>query len=387
MRRKLTGTIIALSTAFLLATPAWAEQDPTTKNFVTTVAVSDMFEVQSGELARDQARNADVKSFGKQMVEDHTKTSDELKALIDDQDLDVELPQKLDSEHQAKLDKLKGLSEQNQFDEEYIRTQVDAHKSAVALFSTYAAGGGNDALKGWAQETLPKLKAHLEHAQKLQAAVEQEAKAEGADQSNAKRSDSGDESISGNEDAKKPARKSNIKYITRQTANDWTAEALIGRTVENAQGDNLGEINNVIINEKGDVVAVVIGVGGFLGIGEKNVGVPFDALDFRTDLAEDRAEETKDERAAEAKDEKRAEETKDERAAEAKGEKRAEEAKDERAAKTKDDQDGRKGDSTAARFDSEHKNVHIVLNTTKEDLEGAPPFAWLDEQDGDRARE
>ena len=56
----------------------------------------------------------------------------------------------------------------------------------------------------------------------------------------------------------------------------------IGRTVENANGDNLGEINNVIINEKGDVVAVVIGVGGFLGIGEKNVGVPFDELDFKT---------------------------------------------------------------------------------------------------------
>ena len=371
MRRKLTGTIIALSTAFLLATPAWAEQDPTTKNFVTTVVVSDIFEVQSGEIARDHARNADVKSFGKQMVEDHTKTSDELKALIDDQDLDVELPQKLDSEHQAKLDKLKGLSEQNQFDEEYIRSQVDAHKSAVALFGTYATGGENDDLKRWAEETLPKLKAHLEHAQKLQGSVEQEAKGEDADQSNAKRSDSGDESISGNEDAKKPAPKSNIKYITRQTANDWTAEALIGRTVENAQGDNLGDINNVIINEKGDVVAVVIGVGGFLGIGEKNVGVPFDALDFRTvDLAEERAEETKDERAAEVKDEKRVEET-----------------KDERAAKTKDDPDGPQGDSTAARFDSEHKNVQIVLNTTKEDLEGAPPFAWLDELDGDGARD
>ena len=85
------------------------------------------------------------------------------------------------------------------------------------------------------------------------------------------------------EEAKaKPVQKSNIKYITRQAPTDWTAEALIGRTVENANGDNLGEINNVIINEKGDVVAVVIGVGGFLGIGEKNVGVPFEQLDFRT---------------------------------------------------------------------------------------------------------
>ena len=363
MRQKLIGTTIALSTAFLLVMPARAEQDPTTKNFVTTVAVSDMFEIQSGELAREQAKNADVKSFGEQMVEDHTKTSDELKALVNDKDIDVELPQKLASEHQAKLDKLKGLADPTQFDKEYLRTQIDAHKSAVDLFGNYAAGGENDDLKGWAEETLPKLKAHLEHAQKLQASVDKEATAKDGDKSdNAKKSDTRDESISANEDAKKPGPKSNIKYVTRQTANDWTAEALIGRTVENAQGDSLGDINNVIINEKGDVVAVVIGVGGFLGMGEKNVGVPFDALDFRTDVAEKGAADTKDEKSAE-------------------------ERKDERAAETKDGQDERKAVSTAARFDSEHKNVHIVLNTTKEDLEDAPPFAWLDEQDGDGARD
>jgi PRC-barrel domain len=67
--------------------------------------------------------------------------------------------------------------------------------------------------------------------------------------------------------------------------------------VENAQGENLGEINNVIINEKGDVVAAIIGVGGFLGIGEKNVGVPFDALEFRAaDPAEAREAKQKTKR-------------------------------------------------------------------------------------------
>ena len=45
MRREVIGTTIALATAFLVVTPGRAEQDPTTKNFVTTVAVSDMFEI------------------------------------------------------------------------------------------------------------------------------------------------------------------------------------------------------------------------------------------------------------------------------------------------------------------------------------------------------
>ena len=140
--------------------------------------------------------------------------------------------------------------------------------------------------------------------------------------------------------------KSNIKYITRQAPSDWTAEALIGRTVENANGDDLGEINNVIINEKGDVVAVVIGVGGFLGIGEKNVGVPFDELDFRTaEAMKDRTDNT-----------------------------------------TREDKAEQNKDSMAARFDTEHQDIRIVLNTTKEDLEAAPAFAWLDEQNSENAK-
>lgn len=133
--------------------------------------------------------------------------------------------------------------------------------------------------------------------------------------------------------------KSNVNYLTRQAPTDWTAEALIGRTVENGNGDDLGEINNVVINENGNVVAVVIGVGGFLGIGEKDVGVPFDILDFRTDAQMDRSD----------------------------------------SASTADRAEKR-ADDRSARFDTEHDNMRIVLTTSKEDLEGAPDYAWLDEQ-------
>ena len=139
--------------------------------------------------------------------------------------------------------------------------------------------------------------------------------------------------------------KSTVNYLKRQEPTDWTAEALIGRTVENSNGDNLGEINNVVINENGNVVAVVIGVGGFLGIGEKDVGVPFDALEFRTNAEMDRSDSAS---------------TTD----------RAEKRADERS----------------ARFDTEHGNMRIVLTTTKEDLEGAPDYAWLDEQSAGSAK-
>lgn len=152
--------------------------------------------------------------------------------------------------------------------------QVKAHEKAVSLFEAYATAGENDDLKDWAEDTVPTLKEHLKEAQDLNAKVDQVAEANDTNKADDRAMRDDNAMAMTDDDAKaKPAQKSNIKYITRQAPSDWTAEALIGRTVENGNGDNLGEINNVIINEKGDVVAVVIGVGGFLGIGEKNVGV------------------------------------------------------------------------------------------------------------------
>jgi putative membrane protein len=342
MRRDLIAVAFGLSAPLFLNPAAFAAQAPTTEDFVKTVVISDMFEIQSGQLA-EKAQNGDVKSFGQEMVDDHSKTSDELKELIKDKDVKAELPTKLDDEHQAELDKLKGLTG-NQFDRTYVQMQVKAHEKAVALFEAYAAAGENDDLKDWAKDTLPTLKEHLEDANDLSAKVDEVAEAKDTTKSDDRAMGDDKPKVMADDDAKATVQKSNIKYITRQAPTDWTAEALIGRTVENGNGDNLGEINNVIINEKGDVVAVVIGVGGFLGIGEKNVGVPFDDLDFKTAEAMKDRTDTKEEKAEQ------------------------------------------KTDSVAARFDTEHQDIRIVLNTTKEDLEAAPAFAWLDEQNSENTK-
>ena len=129
MRRELIGAAVGLSASILLTSIGLAAQAPTTEDFVQTVAISDMFEVQSGQLASEKAQNGDVRSFGKQMVADHTKTSDQLKKLVADKDIKVELPGKLDAEHQTNLDKLNGLSGA-QFDKEFVGLQIDAHQKA-----------------------------------------------------------------------------------------------------------------------------------------------------------------------------------------------------------------------------------------------------------------
>lgn len=73
------------------------------------------------------------------------------------------------------------------------------------------------------------------------------------------------------------------KFIMQQDADDVLASTLIGAAVQNGAGESLGSINDVVLSADGQVDVIVIGVGGFLGIGEKNVGVAFDAIEKSTD--------------------------------------------------------------------------------------------------------
>lgn len=100
------------------------------------------------------------------MVTDHTKTSSELKSLVEGGKVKATLPTTLDSSHQSKLDKLKNASGKD-FSSDFDSYQVSAHEDAVSLFERYAKGGDSAELKDWAGKTLPALKHHLEMAREL----------------------------------------------------------------------------------------------------------------------------------------------------------------------------------------------------------------------------
>ena len=141
--------------------PASSAQD-----FVNKVAVSDMFELQSSQLALSKQPDKDTKPFAQKMVTDHQKTSKELKSLVDNGKVKATLPSALDSEHEKMLDDLKAKDGKD-FDRSYDQTQVKAHQDAVALFNAYAKDGDDPELKKWAAKTLPHLRQHLTMAQKL----------------------------------------------------------------------------------------------------------------------------------------------------------------------------------------------------------------------------
>ena len=60
----------------------------------------------------------------------------------------------------------------------------------------------------------------------------------------------------------------------------WRASKLVGLNVYNDKNESLGSINDLLTDKDGNIKAVVIGVGGFLGVGEHLVAVPLDKIKF-----------------------------------------------------------------------------------------------------------
>lgn len=72
-------------------------------------------------------------------------------------------------------------------------------------------------------------------------------------------------------------------YIGEQAAEEDLASNWIGKSIYNTADENLGDVNDILLDKNGTVRAVIVGVGGFLGIGQKPVAVNFDAIEPRTD--------------------------------------------------------------------------------------------------------
>jgi putative membrane protein len=133
--------------------------------FVTMATSSNLLEIQSSEMALQRASSQEVKDFATQMIQDHTKASEEMMAVLSQQG-QAATPAMTDR-HAGQL---KDLADQNSnFDTAYIQLQRAAHEEAVTLFQSYASAPDDEALGAFAQKTLPTLEMHREHVMKLDA--------------------------------------------------------------------------------------------------------------------------------------------------------------------------------------------------------------------------
>ncbi|MBE7185075.1 MAG: DUF4142 domain-containing protein [Methylobacterium mesophilicum] len=139
-----------------------------TPDFAKTVMSSNEFEIQSSKMAEEKGAAADVKEFAKQMIADHTKAGEGLKAALEKSQMTPDAP-KLSPKHAAMIEQLKAANGED-FQALYIDMQTQAHMEAVALFRTYSGSGDDQNVVAFAEETLPKLEMHMMHVKELVAA-------------------------------------------------------------------------------------------------------------------------------------------------------------------------------------------------------------------------
>ena len=68
------------------------------------------------------------------------------------------------------------------------------------------------------------------------------------------------------------------QFLKEQSADDMLASSIIGKPAVNSQDETIGDVNDLVTDRSGKIVAALIGVGGFLGIGEKSVAISFDMI-------------------------------------------------------------------------------------------------------------
>lgn len=132
--------------------------------FAREAAEGGIAEIKFGQLAEEKGSSQEVKDFGKRMVTDHTKASDQLKA--DAAKEKFTLPTDMSKRDQMTYDRLSKLSG-SAFDRAYARDMVRDHRADVAQFLTESKNGKQDWTKDFASQTLPTLREHLKQAEEM----------------------------------------------------------------------------------------------------------------------------------------------------------------------------------------------------------------------------
>ncbi|MDB5665758.1 DUF4142 domain-containing protein [Cypionkella sp.] len=164
IRSIVVASALFVSTLTAVKAQTTAVMEVTPESFVNTVASSNAFEIQSSELALQKATNPKLTEFANQMIADHTKAAENLKAAADGQPV----PDQLAPKHAGMIALLE-KAEGSEFDMLYTDMQAGAHAEAVSLFSNFASNGTDPELKAFAAETLPTLEAHKQHIDQIAA--------------------------------------------------------------------------------------------------------------------------------------------------------------------------------------------------------------------------
>lgn len=132
--------------------------------YVQNAAASDLFEIETSRLALDKATLPAAKTFAQMMIDEHGKSSAELKAAAGQ--AGVPVPTALPADKQAKVDALRTLSGA-EFDRQYLADQRSGHQETLAKVNNYLAAAPAGPLKDHASKVSGVVQKHLNSLEKI----------------------------------------------------------------------------------------------------------------------------------------------------------------------------------------------------------------------------
>ncbi|RZJ52881.1 MAG: DUF4142 domain-containing protein [Flavobacterium sp.] len=137
--------------------------------YLVDIAETNLAEIEIGKLAQTKSTNPEVKSFGKMLVEEHTKSASEVSALAKTKNFT--LPTALTEEGQDEYNKLNEKTGVD-FDKKFADMMVDGHEKAIEKLKKASENATDQDVKMWASNNIAGLTAHLEHAKMLKQNLE-----------------------------------------------------------------------------------------------------------------------------------------------------------------------------------------------------------------------
>jgi putative membrane protein len=169
--------LLTILFAFVLTTSVFAKEEPggagAPEMILPKMHALNNAEIQAGNLAIKKACRAEVRQFGQALVADHSANNTQVGELAHSKGVSPrkvywnETEQQNLNQHEQNMAHLRSMTTCD-FDSAFASAMVNAHTFAVSLASSALAEASDEDVKTYLQNTIPKLREHLERAKSLQ---------------------------------------------------------------------------------------------------------------------------------------------------------------------------------------------------------------------------
>ncbi|WP_298093034.1 DUF4142 domain-containing protein [uncultured Sphingomonas sp.] len=161
----LAGTAVT-ATAQTPPPPPPAEAKVQADPYVTAAGRSDLYEINSSQVALEKSQNPAIRGYADMLIKHHQKTTAATLAAASKAGLTPPVPA-LDPGATASINELQ-LASAADFDRLYLAQQVPAHRAALDLHQSYGTGGDQAPLRATARKAVPIVRQHLAQAERMQ---------------------------------------------------------------------------------------------------------------------------------------------------------------------------------------------------------------------------